>query len=130
MFSLDGTGQLTAAEHSAAEPIAWPLGHQVRPAQQSLGINGCTECHRDQSAFFFNKVEGVGPLKTKKVALLSMFRFMGKDKPFQKLFGLSFTVRPVFKVVLFISTMIIGSILILLILLALGRFSGIIEKRR
>jgi len=130
MFSLDGTGQLTAAEHSAAEPIAWPLGHQVRPAQQSLGINGCTECHRDQSAFFFNKVEGVGPLKTQKVALLSMFRFMGKDKPFQKLFGLSFTVRPVFKVVLFISTLIIGSILILLILLALGRFSGIIEKRR
>lgn len=115
MFLLDEKGELTAAEHSAADPVTWPLAHQVRPAQQSLGIKGCTECHKKRSAFFFNKVEGIGPLKTQKVAVRSAHLFMRLDKPFQKLFGISFSIRPVFKVVLFISALIIGSILILLL---------------
>ena len=130
MFKLNGTGQLFASEHSAAEPVAWPLGHQVRPAQQSLGINGCTDCHKRRSAFFFNTVEGIGPLKTQNIALRSMYNFMGKDKAYQKLFGLSFLIRPVFKVILFISSLIIGSILLILYFKVLGRFSGIIEKRK
>jgi hypothetical protein len=130
MFLLDEKEELTAIEHSAADPVTWPLAHQVRPAQQSLGIKGCTECHKKRSAFFFNTVEGVGPLKTQRVAVRSAHLFMRLDKPFQKLFGLSFSIRPAFKVVLFISALIIGSILILLFLLALGRFSGILEKRR
>jgi len=130
MFKLNGTGQLTATEHPAAEPVTWPLGHQVRPTQQSLGINGCTDCHKERSAFFFNTVEGVGPLKTQNVASRSMHNFVGKDKVYQKLFGLSFLMRPVFKVILFISVLIIGSILLILYFKVLGRFSGIIERRK
>lgn len=130
MFRIDGTGKLTADEHPAADPVVWPLGHQVRPAQQSLGINGCYDCHKVQSAFFFNKVEGTGPLKTQKVAKRSALSFMKMDRPFQKLFGLSFTVRPLFKIILFVSALIIGSILVIVFLTALGRLSGIIEKRK
>ena len=130
MFRLDETGNLVATEHAAAEPVAWPLGHQVRPAQQSLGINGCTDCHTEGSVFFFNTVKGDGPLKTQRIALRSATTFMGLDKPYQKLFGLSFRIRPVFKVVLFVSALILGSMLLIVALLALARYSGLIEKRR
>jgi len=130
MFQLDETGNLAAAEHAAAEPVVWPLGHQVRPAQQSLGINGCTDCHTEESNFFFNTVKGDGPLKTQRIALHSANTFMGLDKPYQKLFGLSFRIRPVFKVVLFVSALIVGSMLLIVALLALARYSGLIEKRR
>ncbi len=31
--------------HSAAEPYAWKLAHDVRPARWSNGTGGCYECH-------------------------------------------------------------------------------------
>ncbi|MGD8534959.1 MAG: hypothetical protein PVF66_03845 [Candidatus Aminicenantes bacterium] len=130
MFSLDEAGNLAADEHPAAEPVVWPLAHQVRPAQQSLGINGCTDCHTEGSDFFFNSVQGDGPLKTQRRAVRSAHAFMGLDKPFQKLFGLSFRIRPLLKGVLFVSVLIVGSLLLIMALVALARYSGIIEKRR
>jgi hypothetical protein len=130
MFKLDEEGKLAVIDHPAAEPVTWPLGHQVRPAQQSLGIKGCKDCHSAGSHFFFNKVEGNGPLKTQQTAKRSMSKFMGEDKPYHKLFGLSFSVRPVFKAVIFISALIVGAILLLIGMLALGKASGLIEKRR
>ncbi|TEU03211.1 MAG: hypothetical protein E3J22_09005 [Candidatus Aminicenantes bacterium] len=130
MFQLDEAGNLFAADHAAAEPVIWPLAHQVRPAQQSLGIKDCTDCHTEGSVFFFNSMTGDGPLLTKKVAVRSAHSLMGLDKPYQKLFGLSFRIRPAFKVALFISALIVGSMLLLGVLLALARFTGLIEKRR
>jgi hypothetical protein len=130
MFRLDESGNLTADEHSTAEPVIWPLAHRVRPAQQSLGINGCTDCHTEGSVFFFNSVRGDGPLKTQRIAVRSAHTFMELDKPYQKLFGLSFRIRPLFKVVLFISVLVVGSLLLIMALVALARYSGLIEKRR
>jgi len=130
MFRLDSEGSLFSAPHAAAEPVVWPLGHQVRPAQQSLGANGCNDCHSAGSAFFFAGIEGTGPLKTQSVAQSSAHEFMGLSKPYQKLFGLSFTGRPAFKVILFAAAAVVGSLILMVILLALGRLSGIIEKRR
>ncbi|MDH5706116.1 MAG: cytochrome c3 family protein [Candidatus Aminicenantes bacterium] len=130
MFRLDAEGSLFSAPHPAAEPVVWPLGHQVRPAQQSLGANGCKDCHSAGSAFFFAGVDGVGPLKTQSVAQSSAHAFMGLSKPYQKLFGLSFTGRPAFKVILFAAAALVGSLILIIILLALGKLSGIIEKRR
>jgi hypothetical protein len=130
MFRLDESGNLKADEHPAAEPVVWPLAHQVRPSQQSLGITGCTDCHTEGSVFFFNSVRGDGPLKTHRIAVRSAHAFMGLDKPYQKLFGLSFRIRPLFKVVLFVSVLVMGSLLLIMALVALGRYSGFIEKRR
>jgi len=56
--------------------------------------------------------------------------FMDLDKPYQKLFGLSFRVRPIFKVVLFVAAAIVGSILFLMFLVLLGRYTGLLERRR
>jgi hypothetical protein len=128
LFKLDEAGDLVPGEHRAAEPVTWPMAHDVRPARLSLGSGGCGDCHSVSSPFFFTKVEGAGPLITGQKTVRSMHRFMGKDKYYETLFGLSFTFRPVLKILLFISIFFTISLLLILFLLALGRFSGIIKK--
>lgn len=130
VFRLDKEGNLSDYNHKAANPVTWPLGHRVRPAQQSLGINGCQDCHLENSAFFFNRIRGDGPLKTDRVEARSAYSFMDLSKPYQKLFGLSFRVRPLFKVVLFIAVMILGSILLIIFFKLLGQYTGLIQKRK
>jgi len=130
VFRLDEKGRLTNSKHPAAEPVVWPLGHRVRPAQQSLGTNGCKDCHLESSAFFFRNIKGNGPLKTDSVDNRSAHSFMNLDKPYQKLFGLSFRVRPLLKMVLFVVAIIVGSMLLIMLMVILGRHTGLIEKRR
>lgn len=130
LFRLDADGRLLAERNPAAEPVVWPLGHQVRPTQQSLGINGCTDCHSEGSPFFFGKIIGTGPLKTERVEKRSAHMFMDLDNPYQRLLGLSFRVRPLFKVVLIVASAVVGSVLLLVFLVILGRYTGLLEKRR
>jgi hypothetical protein len=130
VFKLDEEGKLANGKHPAAEPVVWPLGHWVRPAQQSLGIDGCTDCHSESSAFFFGKINGNGPLKTDSFDSRSSHSFMDLDKPYQKLFGLSFRVRPLLKGVLFVAAVILGSMLFIMLMVVLGRYTGLIEKGR
>jgi len=129
LFRLDRDGRIEVTDEDAAEPVAWPLGHEVRPARQSLGVNGCKDCHRFGSPFLFRKAKGTGPLKTDRVKTISANAFMRLDRPYQTLFGLSFVVRPLFKWVLFLSILVVGSILVLVVLLVVGRLTGLIEKR-
>lgn len=129
MFRLDKNGKLAAGAHPAAEPVTWPLAHNVRPAQQSLGWNGCADCHSGGSDFFFTKLRGTGPLLTAKVEKRSAASFMGLGGLFQKFFGLSFITRPLFKVVLAVCAFVIGSLVFLAGLLLLGRLAGFLEKR-
>jgi hypothetical protein len=129
MFRLDKNGKLAAGAHPAAEPVTWPLAHNVRPAQQSLGWNGCTDCHSGGSDFFFTKLRGTGPLLTANVEKRSAASFMGLGGIFQRFFGLSFITRPLFKVVLAVCAFVIGSLVFLAGLLLLGRLAGFLEKR-
>ncbi len=77
MFRLGNDGKLAAKSDAAAEPVTWPLAHNVRPAQQSLGWKGCTDCHSGGSDFFFTKLRGTGPLLTAHVEKRSAASFMG-----------------------------------------------------
>ena len=130
VFRLDDGGNLVDDEHPAAEPVLWPLGHTVRPAQQSLGINGCKDCHSESSPFFFVKIEGIGPLKTDRIEDRSAHSFMGLDLPYQKLFGLSFRVRPLLKGILFAVAVVVGAVILIMAMVVLGRYTGLIERRR
>jgi len=129
IFRVNEKGALASETGDAAAPVAWPLAHQVRPARQSLGVNGCTDCHSAGSDFFFGRVRGAGPLKTETVTTRAASSYMGLGKPYQFLFGLSFTARPAFKWFLGLSAVLIGSLLLIVGLVALGRFAGLIEKR-
>ncbi len=129
LFRLDKAGRLAVRKDKAAAPVTWPLAHDVRPAQQALGWKACTDCHSGGSDFFFDTIEGAGPLLTASVAKRSASSFMGLGGLFQRVFGLSFIVRPVFKIVLAICAFLIGPLLLVAGLAALGRVAGFLEKR-
>jgi len=67
MFQLDGKGGLAATEAPEAAAVLWPLAHDVRPAEQSLGSGGCGDCHRDGAPFFSAVLTGTGPMVTEDV---------------------------------------------------------------
>jgi hypothetical protein len=130
VLRLDGKGGLEAGNDKAADPVMWPLAHEVRPARMALGVNGCTDCHKAGSPFLFGEVTGYGPLKTSRVEVRPASSFMGLGRPYHFLFGASFAVRPLFKGVLLGAAIVVGSLLFLAALLWLGRISGLSGKRR
>jgi len=120
-FVLDGN-KLIEEDDPAAKPVSWAVAHDVRPAAQALGVRKCAECHSANSSFFFGKVIATGPLKTDRMAVKSMYEFQDVSKGFNKLFGLSFLVRSLFKTVMGGMAFLIGAIILIVGLLALHRF--------
>ncbi len=114
MFKLEGD-KLTDIDHKAAEPVSWPLGHDVRGSAQALGATSCKDCHASDSAFLFGSVTATSPLLTDKAQTVSMHEFMGISKGFNKMFGTTFKVRKAFKC--YMSNM---ALLLTLIVLAAG----------
>ncbi len=109
-------GKLAASDDPAAEPYAWPIAHDVRPASQSLGADGaCTDCHSSNSAFLFGKVSPITPVALGEPVEFEMNHFTGQDAMYHKLFGLTFIFRPYLK-----SFGFVVSGIVLLILLAYG----------
>lgn len=127
VFSLDAKGELTAAEHVAAEPVLWPIAHDVRPAAQALGSGKCADCHSATSDFFFASVLPQGALVTDKVVASKMYEFMELSGGFHRIFGLTFIVRPLFKLFLLGMAGIAGLVLLLYVLLGLNRITDIIK---
>jgi hypothetical protein len=57
VFRLDDSGGVAVeADHRAAAPYLWPIGHNVRPAAQSLGARQCEDCHSPTAPFFSGEV--------------------------------------------------------------------------
>jgi hypothetical protein len=113
LYRRDGKGGLAASDSPAAQPYAWPVAHDVRPAARSLGSGGCTDCHSDKSAIFFGKVLAEGPAKVAEPTVLSMYEFQGKDPTSLRLWALSYQGRPYFKVLGYTTAGIIGAVLLL-----------------
>jgi hypothetical protein len=129
-FRLNRDGRLTStAAGKAAAPVTWPLAHNVRPVQQSLGWNGCTDCHTADSKFFFKTVRGAGLLLTDNVETRTSTSFMGVGSLFHRIFGLTFAARPLFKIVLGAAVLAIGVLLLAFVVVVAGRLAGLIEKR-
>jgi len=53
-YRVDGAA-VVSSDAPEAEAVYWPIGHDVRPAQQALGVRGCSDCHSSSSPFFFGK---------------------------------------------------------------------------
>jgi hypothetical protein len=115
-FKLSESGQLINEDHIQAQPYSWPIAHDVRPAVQSLGINGCDDCHSQSSPIYFGKVATSSPLVSDQNNLISMASFNDLGQVYSRTFALSFLFRPWLKIVIIISCVIIGLILILYIL--------------
>ena len=112
VFSLDG-GKLVAADNPAAEAVAWPVAHDVRPAAQALGSDGaCTDCHAWSAPFLTAEVAAVGPMKTDSGSVKSMHELADLSMIYNRIFGLTFTVRTMFKLLLISMAGIIGAVLL------------------
>ncbi|MFO7936036.1 MAG: cytochrome c3 family protein [Kiritimatiellia bacterium] len=102
LWMLNDSGELIAEEHKTAEPVSWALGHDVRPARMARGAKPikCDDCHTAGSDFFFADVSSTGPLLTARNMVRKQAEYMKVSGSYNKLFGLTFTVRPLLKVFL------------------------------
>ncbi len=112
VYSLDDSGKLWSEEHKAAEPYLWPIGHNVRPAAQSLGIRYCTDCHATDAPFFFGDVAVDSPVVTGRDTK-QMVEFQEVDPSYARAFAFSFVFRPMMKIVCLCSCAIIAVVLLL-----------------
>jgi hypothetical protein len=120
LFRRNEAGQLEARNHPTAEPYAWPLGHDVRPRVQSLGANStCTDCHSTDAPFFFAVVKAFGPLKTDSAATKVMHEFQNLDVNYERLFGLTFRLRPTLKIAILVVSVLLGGVLLAYLLTGL-----------
>jgi len=94
LYRLNEDGALTSTEdHPAAAAYFWPLGHEVRPASQSLGIGGCNDCHADGAPLF----AGYAATQPAAPGAARMFELRGDDPRLVDAWAAAFAWRPLFK---------------------------------
>jgi hypothetical protein len=121
LHSLDDSGKLCEDEnHPAAKPYLWPIGHDVRPAAQSLGIRYCTDCHATDAPFFFGDVAVDTPLVTERASVKKMIEFQDIDPFYAWAFAFSFVFRPWMKIIALGSCAVLAVVLLLYALKALA----------
>jgi len=124
LYRLNEEGTIVSAEHEAARPYAWPMAHDVRPAEQSLGVRKCKDCHTTDSPFFFGKVEIDTPVKAENgVASVEMIHLQGLDRLYMWAFNASFVFRPMLKIVAFTACGLIALVLLAYLVRAVQRIS-------
>ena len=100
VFSLDKDGNLVeTAGAQEAQPVSWPVGHDVRPARQARGASPakCADCHTSDSEFFFGKVVPTGPIVDANVEPVQQTEFLGLSPTYHAVLGTTFAMRPLFK---------------------------------
>jgi len=120
LYSLDDSGQLSEQkDHPAAKPYLWPIGHDVRPAAQALGIRYCTDCHGTKAPFFFGDVNIDTPVVAARESK-KMVEFQDISPFYAWAFAFSFVFRPWMKMVVLGSCALMAFVLLLYALKALG----------
>jgi len=134
LFRLKEDGSLTSdKDHPAAAAYAWPVAHNVRPAAQSLGVGsgnrGCTVCHSTKSPFFFGKVAVDSPVVSVSNLTKTQYQFQRAPHARTWVFAMSFIFRPWFKVIAIGASAVIGIVLLLYGLRALGAVAKVLSER-
>jgi hypothetical protein len=125
LHRMDGDA-LIAIDHAAGAPYAWPLGHDVRPAGQSLGVRGCMDCHAHDSPFIAGLVAAL-PASPNGPVIKAMHELQQQDLILWNVWARGFYVRSVFKTLGFIAA---GLVAIMLLWVALQMISAVHAKRK
>ena len=123
LYKLDKDGKLAAVDHDAAKPYIWPIGHDVRPAAQSLGsgVLGCRQCHGGYSTFLSGDIPVDSPLISDANSTVTMASLQDVDVNYMKLLGwLMIFWNPVTLIVVVISSVLLAAVLLLYCLKLLG----------
>jgi nitrate/TMAO reductase-like tetraheme cytochrome c subunit len=131
MYQLAGADEIEVIEHAAAQPYAWPMAHDVRPAEQALGVKKCKDCHTTESSFFFGKTELDTPVEIEGgPEFVEMIKLQGIDRFYMWCFNFSFVFRPMMKIVAFISCGLIGLVVLTYSLRAIAVVSNACTKEK
>lgn len=127
LYRLDDDDQdaVVVEDHAAAKPYSWPLAHNVRPASQSLGVHGkCADCHSLDAPYFFGLVATDTPVVTEAgestAREIEMVEWEEINPQYARAFAFSFIFRPWMKVIVLISSAVIGLVVLLFLLRALN----------
>ncbi len=118
LYRREENGRVVGANHKLAQPYAWSIGHNVRPATQSLGARGCTDCHAADSAFSHGTLEVASPAHFGESPKEPNNPLMAESST-EELFESSFLLRPAFKVVGIVAAFTVA------LVLAVCLFSGL-----
>jgi len=113
LYRLTEAGGLTGEAHPAARPYSWAFAHDVRPAAQALGSQGCSDCHSVGAAFSFGKVDVHSPLAFERAEKMTMTAFQDNLGVYPRVFALTFLFRPLLKLVILLSCMVMAAVLLL-----------------
>jgi hypothetical protein len=113
IYHKSDEGTLLQESHPAAQPYSWPIAHDVRPAEQSLGVRGCNDCHATDSPFYFAQMKIDSPLDIHSNSSKRMIEFQDKNIISAWVFSFSFLFRPWLKFIVILSCLIIIGVLIL-----------------
>lgn len=125
VFSLDEKSKLAGADDPVAKPYSWPVAHDIRPAAQSLGARGCTDCHTSEAPFYFATVALDTPVASEQNRTLAMTSFEGCSNTYIESLAYTFLFRGIFKIYLLIA----GAILSLAVIAAFVRYYDLIISR-
>lgn len=113
LFTRGADGKLAiTSDHAAAQPYSWPLGHDVRPAAQSLGIRGCADCHSEQGAIYFGRVAALGPVRAEVAVMKTNAELRGDSPTLQRIWNLAFAGRTLMKILVFACAAVLIAVLL------------------
>jgi len=112
VFRLGTDDELVEFAHHAAQPYAWRLAHDVRPAREACGAGGCLECHATGAPIFEGEVTAISAVPEEQPITRSMVEFSGYDKQKLDAWSASFLGRRWFKYAGFAAMGIVGFILL------------------
>ena len=103
VFSLDEKGELVeTAGVAEAQPVSWPIGHDVRPARQARGAAPvkCADCHTGDSQFFLGEITPAGPVQEAAAPAVKQSDLLRVCGIYHTVLGSTFAMRPLLKVTL------------------------------
>jgi len=112
-FGLTKSGTLKREPGGEAHPYLWPIAHDVRPKEQSLGVRGCTDCHSTDAPFHFGLVDVSSPFVASPDTLRPMTEFQDVSPVSAWLFSASFLFRPGLKALVIASFLLIAAVVVL-----------------
>ena len=111
VFSIENK-KLISYKYSPDLNYSWETAHNVRPASQALGINGCTDCHYLDSYFFRGNINVESSLLSQAGLEISKSQFQNSNQAYNEIFSLSFFFRPFLKIIIILSTLMIFIVLV------------------
>ncbi len=128
VYRRQDDGAVASFSHPAAEPYAWKMGHDVRPAMWSTGVRGCADCHSFDAPIFDGQVTAISTVPDEEPVRATMRQIAGYDPWMHEAWNLSFPGRPLFKYGGFAAMAVVGLVLLAYAMAGLQGVAGILRR--